>query len=514
MQQIRQIWSAMPVRQRVIVGVATLLVFALVLGVTRLASKPSMTLLYAGLDSAAAGDVISALEQRGSPFEVRGGAIYVTSAERDQLRMTLASEGLPANGASGYELLDGLTGFGTTAAMFDAAYWRAKEGELARTIVASANIQTARVHIGNGNTAPFQRNAQTTASISVMTTGAALAADQAQALRFLVASAVAGLSPEDVVVIDGRNGVIGGTSGDDIGVEDTQETAMREGVQRLLEARVGPGNAVVELRIERISQTESILERRVDPDSRVLIQSETEENISQSQNGASDVSVASNLPVGDSETGTGGTSNSSQSRESVNYDLSEVQREVVRQAGGIARVTVAVLVNGVAEGDSFAPRSDEELAALEQLVASAVGFSADRGDQITLKSMVFEPVNVSGTEAAFHWVNLSSLDLLTLLQMAILTVVALALLIFVVRPVLSRPAPSPLPQIASPALSGEVLEAAAEGAANGSNPASETSAQTSDADPVQRLRGLISERQEDTVEILRSWLEDRPEQRG
>lgn len=112
-----------------------------------MAAQPSMTLLYSGLEPGAAGEVVQALEQRGVVHEVRGRAIYVESGQRDELRMTLASEGLPQNNSKGYELLDTLSGFGTTAQMFDAAYWRAKEGELARTNrVVPFNRCCARAH--------------------------------------------------------------------------------------------------------------------------------------------------------------------------------------------------------------------------------------------------------------------------------------------------------------------------------------------------------------------------------
>jgi flagellar M-ring protein FliF len=119
--QVLTVWNALDMRRRVIVVVATLAVFAAVLGVARMAAQPSMSLLYAGLEPGPAGEVIQALEARGAQYDVRGGAIYVDETKRDELRMTLASEGLPTGSAQGYELLDGLSGFGTTSQMFDAA---------------------------------------------------------------------------------------------------------------------------------------------------------------------------------------------------------------------------------------------------------------------------------------------------------------------------------------------------------------------------------------------------------
>ena len=127
-EQVLSVWNALNVGRRLVVGLATMAVFAAVLSLARMASQPSMALLYAGLDPQAAAAVVAALEGQGAAYEVRGGALFVEAAQRDALRMALAGEGLPATGAGGYEILDALTGFGTTAQMFDAAYWRAKEG--------------------------------------------------------------------------------------------------------------------------------------------------------------------------------------------------------------------------------------------------------------------------------------------------------------------------------------------------------------------------------------------------
>lgn len=171
MQQLLNAWTGLDLRRQIIVIAATVAMFFAVLAMSRMATAPSMTLLYAGLENGAAGDVVRSLEQRGVVFDVRGGSIFVDSKERDQLRLTLASEGLPANSNSGYELLDSLSGFGTTSQMFDAAYWRAKEGELARTIVASPHVSMARVHIATTGSNPFQRGITPKASVSITPNG-------------------------------------------------------------------------------------------------------------------------------------------------------------------------------------------------------------------------------------------------------------------------------------------------------------------------------------------------------
>ncbi len=560
MQQIVSVWSALSLRRRIVVVGATIAMFAAVLGLSRMAAQPSMELLYAGLEPGAAGDVVAALDQRGVAYDVRQGSIFVDSAQRDALRMTLASEGLPANNGQGYEILEGLTGFGTTSQMFDAAYWRAKEGELARTITASPKIKAARVHISNPSSNPFQRDIRPTASVTVTGQSGNIAQPQAMAFKFLVASAVAGLAPEDVSIIDGRNGVV--VAGDDpaAGTGSVNERAveLRRNIQRLLEARVGIGNAVVEVSVETVTEREAIVERRFDPESRVAISSETEERSNSSSGSqAGGVTVASNLPEGDATSGDSTSrSENSESRERINYEVAETTREVLRTPGAIKRVSVAVLVDGIRVPDAatgaetWEPRPEAEMEALRELVASAVGFDEARGDTITLKSMEFVPLGELPPEPDPSLFSAMQLDTMALIQVAVLAVVALALGLFVVRPILAaRPQPAtaalapppaeaagiPLAQMTAEtgsgrpdsrsgarieprteALTGEIEDPAApvpQMAVVGGEreaPALPADAEPG-ADPVQRLRALIEDRREESVEILRSWLEDEEE---
>ncbi|MEP1942247.1 MAG: flagellar basal-body MS-ring/collar protein FliF, partial [Sulfitobacter sp.] len=476
-----------------------------------------------------------ALEQRGVVFDVRGGSIFVDSKQRDQLRLTMASEGLPANGNRGYELLDQLTGFGTTSQMFDAAYWRAKEGELARTIVANPAIAMARVHIASTGSNPFQRGVTPKASVSLTPNGGGISTAQGKAVRFLVASAVAGLSPEDVAVIDANGTLIGATEEavPTQGGDDKAHT-LRDRVQRLLEARVGFGNAIVEVSVDTVTESEAIRERSFDPEGRVAISSDTEERTNTAEGSGGDVTVASNLPDQDGAGGEKSSSQNSETRERINYEVSETEREIIRAPGAIKRLSVAVLVNEAVvltdQGETISqPRDPAEMDALRELVSSAVGFDAERGDIITLKSMALQSVAPSGTEASTSLLSQFDIDLMSTIQMLVLAVVTLILGLFVIRPVLSRePEALPAPetagalQIASGQSSAEgvatqmptVFEAEDMGGAQSQAAFAGrevTSAVGNQEDPVDRLRNMIGERQEETVEILRGWLEDKEE---
>jgi len=547
--QLTALWNGLTPLRRIIVAGAVVATFAALMAIGRMATTPGLVLLYAGLEPQAAGEVLERLGQRGIRHEVRGDAVFVPAPERDSLRMALAAEGLPANGARGYELLDGLSGFGTTAQMFDAAYWRAKEGELARTIVASPQFRAARVHIAQAPSGGFRRGAAPGASVFVTSAGGATTPAQARALRFLVAAAVAGLEPEAVSVIDAAAGLVGAPDDRDAppAAGNDRAEALRHNVLRLVEAHVGAGRAVVEVSVETVTDRESMLERRVDPSGRVAISSDTEETSTESDGpGTPAVGVASNLPDGAAGTGDGGRSRQTTTRERVNFEITEVQREVHRAPGGVRRITVAVLVDatGLAAraGDGGAAT---DLAALRELIAAAIGFDAERGDAITLHALPFEERPEIGSGPATTGLAWPAPDPMTLIQLAVLALVTLILGVFVVRPILAGAATAanrPVAELpgAGPGPYALAPPEAAAGAADGRDrggaralpaprgpadggrrtteapdglpevlPATDPALET--AEPVARLRRLIDARKDETVEILRAWMEEAEE---
>ena len=530
LQNLLELWANLGNRRRFIVIGATVGMFLAILGLARMAGSPNMALLYSGLESAAAGEVIAALEGQSAAFEVRGDAIYVDESQRDNLRMVLAGQGLPASGGTGYELLDSLSGFGTTSQMFDAAYWRAKEGELARTVLAMPDVKAARVHIAQAPTKVFRDQGNPTASVTVVTSGGSLNAMQAKALRHLVAAAVPGMMPDDVSVIDSVGGLI--PSDSDIAAPnatgDAKAEEIRQNVERLLAARVGPGKAVVEVTVDVVTDREEVTEHTFDPAGRVAISTETQDKSGSSNGSDGNVTVASNLPGGDAGAAGGNQSQTTEKQERVNYEVSETNRQIIKVPGAIRKISVAVLVDqeAVLAADGTVtqqPRSDAELATLTELVASAVGLDTNRGDVLTLKSLPFQPLAAEGTlvEAGMFGA-LGSLNLMSMIQLAVLSLVALILGLFVIRPILTSGnrataelgapyAPLALPgggmTDGQPGLDGEIDDFAMMPAT--ADFAEQVAAMNGDdADPVARLRRLIEERQSESIEILRAWMEN------
>ncbi len=536
--KLKALWDSLDPTRRIVAALAAVALVAALVGVARLSMAPQMALLYAGLEGPAAGQVLAALDQRGIRYEVRGNAIYVDAAVRDVTRMAFAAEGLPPPTTTGYELLDGLSGFSTTAQMFDAAYWRAKEGELARTILSSPQVRAARVHIAHDGTQTFRRDRRMSASVTITPAQGGITPQFAEALKHLVASAVAGLSPQDVAVIDATTGLL---QADPLGPGAGGERAaeLKRNVERLLEARVGPGRAVVEVHVETATESETIVERRIDPDSRVALATESEERSSSSTDTRNPaVGVASNLPDGEAQAGQGRAEARDQvARARTTFEVSQMSREVRRSPGGIKRITVAVLVDGRYETGpdgtrTFVPRPEEELVALRELVAAAVGFDPERGDRITLHSLPFEAAAEAGTAAQASWIDRLGIDLGALVRLASLAFVVLVLALVLLRILLrssARVEPkdgtgvTPSPLLAPPSLEAtpaerpdartpEVLSAEIAGMPRAALPtATSHGADSLPEDPVARMRATISARQAEALEILRGWLSEAKE---
>lgn len=499
-------WRRLSTRNQII-AIATLAAVLVAMSfLVRTASTPRMTLLYAGLDASSSGEILEALEGMDIASDVRGDAIYVAENRRDSVRMALARDGLPRQGQAGFELLDNLNGFATTSDMFDAAYWRAKEGELARTILATPGVKSARVHVAAPKRSAFSRRPQTaSAVVTVGMSRGRLPLEQAAAMRFVVALAVPDLAPEHVAVIDAANGVVLAPGDGDAATAMAAKTNDREqdiehDLIALLEARVGAGNARVNVAIDVSHEQETYFERLLDPQKRILTDRESTEIQESGAEGAGVVTVASNLPEGDAAPSTTpAQSKRSETTETTKFDVSEMRRETVSAPGAVRRVQVAVLVNedrtvgadGVA---SNSPRSPEELEAIRKLVAAAIGFDAGRGDVVTIESLAFEEPATLGEERKANPVaDFLSHNVMAILQLVIPSIVSLILALFVLRPLLAagdgaRPEP-----------------VAAAGAAP--QPISLAPAAPPPASPVDEMRRIAAERQAASAAVLKDWLE-------
>lgn len=505
-------WNDLPDRRKAMVMAAAIAIALAIAALAKAASTPRLSLLYAGLDPAASGEILQSLETMDVRAEVRGDAIYVPESLRDATRMALAREGLPRQSQAGFEILDDLKSFATSSEMFDATYWRAKEGELARTILAEPGVRAARVHLAIPKRSSFARaQAAPSAVVTVRMAQGRLDSRRAQAMRLLVALAVPDLSPDKVAVLDAAGGVVlapgaGDETQASINKTNDREKALEQDLVEMLEARVGPGNARVKVTLAVSDEQVVRQERLVDPDRRALATSETSQISEQGSDAGGVVTVASNLPDGDATAATApAQSRRNESSEATRYELSEVKTEIVTPPGALRQVQVAVLINqpsrtGAEDAQSPPARTNEELESLRKLVSAAIGYNEERGDVVTIESLPFDEPLADGTEATADAVaDFLERNLVPILQLVIPALVTLVLALFVLRPLLSGGGDAAPPSLAGDSVN-PALNAAPAAAQIAAHPHAE-------ATPLDQLQRVAAEDKGAASAVLKSWLE-------
>lgn len=396
------------------------MVFALVFGVGT-ALSPTFVPLYNNLSATTASQLVSTLEQAG--FKVKlseaGSTINVAQNQIPRARMALADKGLPNEGSPGWELFDQSTGLGMNSFMQKINRLRALEGELARSIQSLNTVEAARVHLVLPEREAFSRNKpDPSASVIVRShSNAPVSRRQALAIRSLVAAAVPEMASDKVIVISSNGEMILGDSKSNPGgvtletVKVGIENRLANNIADILTARVGAGNARVQVAVSLNHERKVTKAQNFDPDQQVVRSTESsEETSSDGKPGGGTVDIANNLPdnLGGS-TGDGAVSSETALvREVVNYEIGSSNTETVREAGEVERISVAVLINGIRTVDqsgnvTYEDRSPDELDRLRSLIESASGINLDRGDSISIDSLQFvdygadsiEPVGVS-----------------------------------------------------------------------------------------------------------------------
>ncbi len=422
------------------------------------ASTPVLAPLYTGLSLEDSSAIVTELQTLNVPFELRGegDTILVPRDQITTLRMNLAGSGLPAKGQVGYEIFDQQGTLGATSFVQNINNVRALEGELARTIGSLARIKSTRVHLVLPERELFRRETkEPSASIFVGVRGQ-LSTGEIRAIQHLVASAVEGMSPNRVSIVDDtgtllasgtEDGETGALSGEAAEKTLGYETRVRTRVEDMLANVVGAGRARVEVAAEIDFNRSTVTSESFDPDGQVVRSTQTSENENLANGSDGQVSVANELPGASANNGTAGTTEQGKSsQEVVNYEISKKTETAVTEAGNIKRLSVAVVVDGVYSTDAsgnpvYTPRTADELAQLLTLVRSAVGYSEARGDNVEVVNMQFADrpeVAGDGTNASEGLLDFTRDDIMNGAQMAVTLLIALALVFFVMRPLLKK----------------------------------------------------------------------------
>ncbi len=502
-------------------------------------TSPQMAPLYSGLSFEDSSAIVSELQSAGTPYELRGEGetILVPRDQITTIRMNLAQNGLPSSGQVGYEIFDSQSTLGATSFIQDVNLVRALEGELARTISSLARVRSARVHLVLPKRELFRRERlDPSASITLGVRGT-LSGNEVAAIQQLVASAVQGLTPAGVSIIDDSGRLLAAGNGESgagalAGNLDERvtsvETRLRTSLEELLSNVVGAGRVRVQVAAELEFNRLTTTSETYDPDGQVVRSAQTRE-VSDVSTGAADggaVSVGNELPGAAQNGNTGGSSEkSSTTEETINYEISKSTQTNILEAGSLKRLSVAVLVDGVYTPDgngatTYEPRSDAEIAQITSLVSSAIGYDASRGDQLQVVNMRFAErpdIAALGTEGP-GLLDFTRDDLMSGAEMLVTLVISIALMLFVMRPLIKRvlEPETPLSLTATSELDGaqpltaeQALEAAAAGGEASAEwmdqAKSQGEAQTRTLDSVGTL---VSEHPKQAGVIVRDWLSE------
>jgi flagellar M-ring protein FliF len=497
-------------------------------------TTPQMTTLFNELSLEDSSAIIKDLERQAIPYELRndGAAIMVPKDKVTRLRMKLAEGGLPKGGGVGYEIFDKSDALGTTSFVQNINHLRALEGELARTIHAIDRVQAARVHLVLPERPLFARDApEPSASIVVRVRGT-LEPQQIKAIRHLVASAVNGLKPQRVSIVDETGQLLAdGASGEaDNSIADERragfEKRMRNQVEAIVSSVVGAGRARVQISADfdynKITQTSD----RFDPEGRVLRSSQTREESSATADNTGQVTVNNELPGNQNrDTASTARDQSKKTEETNNYEISRTTKTEVTEAGRVNRLSVAVLVDGsYAKNEKgemvYQERSKEQLDRIAALVRSSIGFDQKRGDQLEVVNLKFAeaPAIAPVAEPAglLGMLQFTKDDVMYVIELGMMMLLSLVVLFMVIRPLVKRILASE--EVAS--LTGDMVPALSDGT-QGQNlvPGPNATAQMIDvaqvqgqvhAQSVHRVGELAERNPNETASIVRQWLSEQP----
>ena len=456
LQAIRNIGA---VRLVVMGGLVAGLVGFFIFMLSRFAT-PSLAVLYSNLELKDSARVVQYLESQQIPFELRQGGttIAVPNDRVARARMMMAAQGLPSGGSIGYEIFDKADTLGATNFMQNVNLVRAMEGEMSRTIQTISGVRSARVHLVLPRRELFSRDPQKpSASVVLQMQGARrLDTEQIGSIQHLVASAVPGLLPSRISIVDDKGSLLARGFDDETSpagisakVEQRRrafELQLGRTIEELLERTVGGGKVRAEVSAEMDYDRITTQEEKYDPDGQVVRSTQTISQAANSRDAQAEqaVTVAGALPDAGATGGEGQSSQTSDNRneETVNYEISKKITNHVKEAGTVRRLSVAVLVDGTynkTNGDkgTYSPREKAELDMMAALVRGAIGFSEARGDRVELLSMQF--ADLTPTEAPIElFFGFNKQDIVHMAEVAVLSIVAIMVLLLVVRPLISR----------------------------------------------------------------------------
>ena len=453
---IQSIKNLSPGRLASIAAIVIFLISFFVYLATKL-NTGDYAVLYTDLEMEDAKQIVQHLETANIKYRLtkNGTEILVPEEDVNKMRIDTADLAMASKGSNvGYEIFDNTDALGSTNFVQNVNLIRALEGELARTIRSVDHIKSARVHLVLPKREMFSREEQMpTASVVIKTDGGKLSLESIHSIQQLIAAAVPKLDVKNVSIVDSAGNLLTNNFEDEEAVTVAnnealrleQERKMSLQVQNLLEKSVGEGKVRAQVNLDMDFDQIVTNEEIYDPDSQVVRSQTTVTDNSTTDNVEQPVSVAQNIPNGDMvAAGTGSVSRKSRTEETVNYEITKVVRNKVKNSGTIKRLGVAVIVDGIYERNAegkvvYRDRTPEEMEQIRSLVKSAVGFDAERGDMVEVANMKFasnQPEIEEVNEVLI--MGFTKDELIRIAEGIGVAIVAILVILLVIRPLINN----------------------------------------------------------------------------
>ena len=412
-EQLKTVFGTMSLAKKISIALLLMTTISGFVFIMTWAGTPNYQTLYSGLSSEDAGSVIAYLQENNIPYKVSsyGNNILVPDEQVHETRMQLAAKGIPQGGGVGFEIFDN-TKIGMTEFSQNINYQRALQGELSRTINRFDEVDNSRVHIVMASKSIFQENEEpATASVVIkLYPGRKLANNKVQAIVHLLSSAISGLQPENVTVVDNNgnmltrinNGDLETSTDDQMSYQSKLENNLENRVKSMLETALGKAKATVRVSCAMDFQKMEKTQEMYLPENRVIRSEQHFNELSNDQNiiPAGIPGIVKNDGVNEEINANDvGATGYRKNDQTINYEIGKVVSHIVEPTGKLTRLSIAVIVDGTyrekedEEGNisrEYIPRTPEEMAKLKGIVKTAVNFDENRGDILEVVNMPFE----------------------------------------------------------------------------------------------------------------------------
>ncbi|CAG9932668.1 flagellar basal-body MS-ring/collar protein FliF [Candidatus Nitrotoga arctica] len=477
-----QTFSGFNSKQSVGLLVATAAMVALLFGMWTWGKTPDYRVLYGNLSDRDGGAIIESLQQMNVPYKFAegGGALLVPADQVHEVRLRMASQGLPKGSLAGFELMENQK-FGTSQFLEQMNYQRALEGELARSVQTLASVQSARVHLAIPKPTVFVKEQQQPGASVVLTLhpGRTLDGSQISGIVHLISSSVPNMPAKNVTVVDQSGSLLSSVKEGTVGQMDaTQISYVRQieqayinRIEAIIAPLIGANNVRAQVTADvDFAQTEQTAESykpNQDPKESTLRSQQTTASTNGGNQNASGVPGAlSNQPpvpatapiVAPSSSvpaANGGGVTSSLKESTVNYEVDRTIRHTKLPVGSIKRLSVAVVLNNRTITDkngkkSSKPLNDSEKEQITALVKDAMGFNVSRGDSLNVLNSAFNVEKETITPEEPFWKQPEMIALAKdLLKYLLITGIGLFLLFGVIRPAFRNFSAASAPTVAS-----------------------------------------------------------------